>query len=195
MAGFSLRGLVAQFNLHRARGRMPHVQHSFRSELHSVRRMLVMLPVGLRELTLIKSFLPQLNGIFKGCEMTLLAQPGIAVTDIYPRKGYGLLTPGVDQLGWSGIPKKTFVKQLQDMRFDLIMDLALEPSPFTSSVLLSFPDAIRVGRGNYLGQPYYNLEIKTKYLRDEKHIYRSMIETLDALMNKSAASAQSETEQ
>ena len=186
MAGFSFRGLLAQFNLHRARGRMPVVRHSFRSELLGVRRMLVLLPTGLRELTLVKGFLPQLNGIFKNCEVTLLAQPGIAVTDIYPRKGFGLLTPGADQLGWSGVPKTGFVKQLLDMHFDLIMDLALEPSPFTSAILLSFPDAIRVGRGNYLGAPYYNLEIKTKYLRDEKHIYRSMIETLDALMNKSA---------
>lgn len=154
--------------------------------------MLVLLPTGLRELTLVKGFLPQVNGIFKNCEVTLLAQPGLAMTDIYPRKGFAMLTPGVDQLGWSGVPKGTFMKQLQDMRFDLIFDLTMEPAPFTSAILLAFPDAIRVGRGNYLGAPYYNLEIKTKYLRDEKHIYRSMIETLDALMNKSAQPAPAE---
>ncbi len=48
----------------------------------------------------------------------------------------------------------------------------------------SFPRAVRIGRGNHLGIPYYNLEIKTKYLRDERNIYRSLLETLSALMNR-----------
>ena len=46
-------------------------------------------------------------------------------------------------------------------------------------------DAVRIGRGNHLGQPYYNLEIKTKYLRDERNIYRSLLETIKLIKESS----------
>jgi hypothetical protein len=84
---------------------------------------------------------------------------------------------------WSGLAKKAYIDTIKGLKIDLLLDLNLEASHFTSSILLNFPDAIRVGRGNHRGNPFYNLEIKTKYLRDEKNIYRSMLETLSVLKN------------
>jgi hypothetical protein len=72
---------------------------------------------------------------------------------------------------------------LEHYSFDLVLDLNLEGNSFTSGILLAFPGALRVGRGNHLGEPYYNLEIKTKYLRDERNIYRSLLETLGTIKN------------
>jgi len=115
--------------------------------------------------------------------VTLLSMPGIKVHDIYPRKGFHILSPSTDQLTWSGLPKKSYLKTLQDEKYDLVIDLNLEQSTFTSGILLSFPKALRVGRGNHLGEPFYNLEIKTKYLRDERNIYRSLFEMLAILKN------------
>lgn len=157
---------------------------SIPSGLLRVRHMLVLLPSGLRELTLVKEFLPLISGLFKHADITLLAMPGIQVTDIYPRKGFQIITPSVDQLQWAGLPKKTFLTMLQGYNFDMILNLNLEQSHFTSSILLDFPKAIRIGHTNHLGKPYYNLEIKTKYLRDERQIYRSLIETLGDLMQR-----------
>ena len=157
------------------------------SDLLTTKHILVCLPGGLRELTLVKQFLPTIATLFRQSDITLLAMPGIQVTDIYPRKGFQIITPSMDQLGWSGLPKRTFLATLQGYNFDMVLDMNLETSIFTSTVLLNTPRAIRVGRGNHLGKPFYNLEIKTKYLRDERNIYRSMLETLGNLMNRREA--------
>jgi hypothetical protein len=82
---------------------------------------------------------------------------------------------------WSGLPKSSYLQSLVDYKFDLVLDFNLDGTPFTSGVLLGLPDAVRVGRGNHLGRPFYNLEIKTRYLRDERNIYRSLVNILGAI--------------
>jgi hypothetical protein len=157
---------------------------SFPEDLLSPKHILVCLPGGLRELTLVKQLLPSITQLFKPADITLLALPGVKVYDIYPRKGFQILTPSLDQVTWSGLPKKSYLSLLDEQKFEAILDLNLEPSSFTSTVLLHYPGAIRIGRGNHLGSPFYNLEIKTKYLRDERNIYRSLLSTLGTIMNK-----------
>lgn len=174
----NLRELVANAKLRFSQRQMVKETFSFPYALLKPKQILVCLPAGLRELTLVKQYLPALAGLFGNANVTLLTLPGVRVTDIFPRKGFQILTPNPDQVGWSGLPKKTYVKQLQGYNFDVILDLNLEPSVFTSGILLNFPHAIRIGRGNHLGEPYYNVEIKTKFLRDERNIYRSLFETL-----------------
>lgn len=166
------------------RGKMKSTMHNFPGDLLSPKRILVCLPPGLRELTLVKQFLPTISYLFKSADISLLTVPGVKITDIYPRKGFQILAPSMDQLTWTGLPKKSYLKMLHDYKFDLILDLNFQQSIFTSTVLLSFPSAIRIGRGNHLGEPFYNLEIKTKYLRDERNIYRSLLETLGRIMNR-----------
>ncbi len=139
---------------------------------------------------MVKQFLPTIATLFRQADVTLLALPGIQVTDIYPRKGFQIITPSMDQLGWAGLPKRGFLQMLRGYNVDLVLDLNLDSSVFTSSVLLNFPKAVRIGRGNHLGEPFYNLEIKTKYLRDERNIYRSILETLGDLMNRRVVMAQ-----
>lgn len=178
------KNLVAKIQLRRYRSQVKQAAWNFPSDLLKPKRVLVCLPEGLRELTLVKSFLPTINYLFKPADITLLAMPGIKVTDIYPRKGVQLVTPGVDQMTWSGLPKKSFLKTLQDSKFDMLLDMSIESSDFMSAVLLSFPHAVRIGRGNHLGNPYYNFEIKTKYLRDERNIYRSMLATIGQTINR-----------
>ncbi len=184
-----LKNVIAKFQLRRYRTQMAPSSWSFPSDLMKSHKILICLPAGLRELTLVKSFLPTIMYLFKPSEITLLAMPGIKVTDIYPRKGVQLLTPSVEQLNWSGLPKKSFVKTLQGQKFDMLLDMSIESSEFMSAILLSFPQAIRIGRGNHLGNPYYNLEIKTKYLRDERNIYRSMLATIGQVINRNIDNA------
>jgi hypothetical protein len=159
-------------------------QLSIPDDLLRPRHLLICLPGGLRELTMVKQLLPVIAHLFKPADITLLTLPGIKVYDIYPRKGFQILTPSLDQVTWTGLPKKTYLEMLGQYKFDAILDLNLEASSFTSTILLKFPDAIRIGRGNHLGCPFYNLEIKTKYLRDERNIYRSLLATLAAVMKK-----------
>jgi hypothetical protein len=155
-------------------------------DMRNTRNVMICLPPGQRELTMIKQLLPELARIFSDSEIYLLAAPGSPVYEIFPRKGYRILTPSSDQLTWSGLAKTAYINLLKQNRFDLILDLNLSPSHFVKSILLAFPRAIRAGAGGNLGIPYYNLEIKSGYLRDEKNIYRSIINMIAQLReNKS----------
>lgn len=178
------RDFIAKAQIGYMKKQVQDRQMSIPSDLLTPRHILVCLPGGLRELTMVKQLLPAIAQLFRSADITLLALPGIKVYDIYPRKGFQILTPSLDQVTWTGLPKKGFLSSLSENKFDAILDLNLETSGFVSAVLLKFPDSIRIGRGNHLGRPFYNLEIKTKYLRDERNIYRSLLATLAAMMNR-----------
>ena len=180
-----LKSLLANFQVKQSARRMESGSLVFPDSLRHPKRILVCLPGGLRELTLVKQFLPAITDLFKPADITLLCMPGMKVNDIFPRKGFQILSPSSDQLTWAGLPKRSYIESLNDMKIDLVLDLNLEQSNFTSSVLLGFPKAVRIGRGNHLGRPYYNLEIKTKYLRDERNIYRSLLETIKLIKESS----------
>ena len=180
----SFKNYIARIKIRHAKNQLMPESFNFPADIMKPKHILVCLPSGLRELTIVKQFLPTISDLFKPADITLLSMPGIKVKDIFPRKGFQILSPTVDQLTWSGLPKKTYVQMLKEYKFDALIDLNLEPSVFTSFLLLNFPEAIRIGRGNHLGQPYYNLEIKTKYLRDERNIYRSLFETIDSMRNR-----------
>ena len=188
-----VRNWLANAQLSRLRRNTELLPFNIPSDLLRTKHILVCLPGNLRELTLVKQFLPTITSLFRQADITLLAMPGIQVTDIYPRKGFQIITPSVDQLGWAGLPKRTFLSTLRGYNFDMILDFNLESSMFISSVLLNIPSAIRIGRGNHLGKPFYNLEIKTRYLRDERNIYRSMLETLGDLMSRRTHLSEEET--
>jgi len=179
-----VRDFIAGVQIGHLKRRVEGRQLSLPGDLLTPKHILVCLPGGLRELTMVKQLLPAITHLFKPADITLLALPGVKVYDIYPRKGFQILTPSLDQVTWTGLPKKSYLATLGEQKFDTILDLNLESSSFTSTVLLRFPDAIRIGRGNHLGAPFYNLEIKTKYLRDERNIYRSLLATLATVMNK-----------
>ena len=180
-----IKNILAKASVRRIARHMPSEQLRFPDSLRSPKHILVCLPSRLRELTLVKQFLPAITDLFKPADIALLCAPGIRVNDIFPHKGFQILSPTSDQLTWWGLPKKSYIEHLREMKIDLVLDLNFEQSNFTSSILLNFPKAVRIGRGNHLGQPYYNVEIKTKYLRDERNIYRSLLETIK-LMKSSA---------
>ena len=177
-----LKDLVGRWQLRKLKKHMQAKPRTFPTDLMAPKRILVCLPGSLRELTLVKQFLPNISSMFKSATVTLLTIPGVKVHDIYPRRGYQIMTPTTDQLAWCGVPTRACLESLQENKYDMLIDLNLERSFFTSAVLLSFPEAVRIGRGNHLGNPYYNLEIKTKYLRDERNIYRSLLDTLESLV-------------
>jgi len=132
---------------------------------------------------MIKQFLPDLSRTFAEAEINLMASPGSSGYDIFPRKGYRIMTPTSQHISWCGLASKRYLKLLRENMYDLILDFNLSQNYFSQSILLAFPKAIKIGKGNSLGPPYYNLEIKTKFIRDEKNIYKSIITTIDKLKN------------
>ena len=114
----SVKSMVARFKVSALKSRTESEVISFPSDLQSPRHVLVCLPGGLRELTIVKQFLPTISDMFRPAEITLLSMPGVKVKDIFPRKGFQILTPPPEQISWSGLPKKSFMDNLIAMKFD-----------------------------------------------------------------------------
>ncbi len=177
----SFRKYAAGFRLRMLRRKFQPASFSLPGDMFKIKNVLVCLPPEQRQLTMIKDILPELTRIFRESEIYLMASPGRSVYDIFPRKGYRIMTPSSNHVSWSGLATKNYIDLLKENTYDLILDLNLYPNRFTQSILLAFPDAIRIGNRNSLGVPHYNIEIKTRFVRDEKKIYRSIIETIDRL--------------
>jgi hypothetical protein len=179
----SFRKFAAGFHLRMLRRKFEPVSFSLPDDLTKVKNILVCLPPGQRQLTMVKDLLPELTRIFDKSEIYLMGSPGRSVYDIFPRKGYRIMTPTSGHVSWSGLASKSYIELLKQNTYDLILDLNLYPNRFAQSILLSFPEAIRIGNRNSLGVPHYNIEIKTRFVRDEKKIYRSILDTIDNLKN------------
>ena len=183
----SIKNFIGNWSLQNRRRKTVTSPVEFPNSLGKVKKVLVCLPGELRELTLMKQFLPTIKEAFRPAQISLLSWPGAAINDMYPRQGFQLLSPTLDQTTWTGLPRNNYIRLLQDYDFDMILDMNLKSNLFTSGVLLSFPKAVRVGRGNHLGEPFYNLEIKTKYLRDERNIYKSLLSILGSMRQMAVA--------
>ncbi len=179
----SFRDYMARFKLRLMASKFAPGDITLPSDLNKVESVLVCLPPDQRELTMVKNLLPEVTKIFSKAQIYLLASPGSRIYDIFPRKGYYILTPTAKHLTISGLPKKSYIELLNEHKYNLILDMNLDINYFAQAILLSYPNTIRVGRANHLGQPFFNLEIKTRYLRDEKNIYKSMIETVNRLVD------------
>lgn len=179
----SIKKYMARIKVRFACGKFIPGEITLPDDLNKIESILVCLPPQQRELTMVKSLLPEVTRIFANAQIYLLASPGSKIYDIFPRKGYYILTPSGKHLTWCGLPRKSYISVLKEHKCNLILDMNLRINYFSQLILLAFPNAIRVGRANHLGQPFYNLEIKTRYLRDEKNIYKSMIETISRLVD------------
>ena len=184
-----LKKILARFRLTVMCKRQERGAITIPDDIVNARHVLVLLPPGQRELTMIKGLLPEITRVFSGAEIYILASPGSTVYNIFPRKGYRIMTPTSQHLDWSGLPKRSYIKTLEETAFDVIIDLNLGVNYFSQAILLSFGKALKIGRGNHLGTPYYNLEIKSRYIRDEKNIYKSIITTIDRIKNPAAIEA------
>jgi hypothetical protein len=145
------------------------------------RPLLVLLPKDQRNLTIVKQVLPEVIDIFGDTSITLLAFPGGEVQSIFPTKGIRIISPPPSVLSWQKLPARSFLELLRRDKYEYIFDTNLEENRFAARILLEFPKAVRFGCSERLGAPYLNLEIKTKYTRDRRLIYSSILEVIAAL--------------
>jgi hypothetical protein len=172
-----IKSLVSKVGLSRAASKIRSKPLSLPLVLEN-RSLLVLLPAAQRELTVVKQVLPDITSVFGSRNVYLLAYPGTSVESIFPSKGFRIISPDKSSMNWSGLPTRSFLEKLMQNRFDYIFDSNLTENRFAAKILLSFPDAVRFGHKGHLGLPYLNLEIKTKFLRDRRLIYRSILEVV-----------------
>lgn len=172
-----IKSLTARISLARAASRTKSAPVSLPLEFEG-KSLLVLLPEEQRELTVFKQVLPDITSLFGSRNVYLLAYPGTHVASIFPSKGFRIISPDRSALGWNGLPTRAFMDKLKSQKFDYLFDTNLTENRFAARVLLSFPEAVRFGHRGHLGLPYLNLEIKTKFLRDRRLIYRSILEVV-----------------
>ena len=172
-----IKSIVSKFGLSRAASKTPSGSLSLPLELKD-KSLLVILPASQRELTVVKQILPDITAVFGSLNVHLLAYPDTYVESIFPSKGFKIIAPNKAALSWSGLPNRAFLDKIKQNRFDYIFDTNLSENLFAARILLSFPEAVRFGHKGNLGHPYLNLEIKTKFLRDRRLIYRSILEVV-----------------
>lgn len=178
-----LKNIIARMKLRMMCNKYQAGEFDLPEDMRRIFRLLVCLPPGMRELAMIKQLLPDISRVFARAEIYLMASPGYNVYDIFPRKGFRIMSPSSGDITWTGLITRKYLSVLDEKKFDAILDLNLYPNYFVQSVLLAFPDVIKIGNGNSIGPPFYNLEVKTRFIRDEKNIYKSMLETIDSLKN------------
>ena len=97
-------------------------------------------------------------------------------------KNYEVVPLKKEDLGWLGLPKVSYIKNLENFGFDISLDLDLSKN-FTNAYLSFKSKAeVRMGVQGKIGVPFYNLELiipsHILYLDQQ---YDSMIKTLKNL--------------
>lgn len=179
-----IKSLMAKAALARAASKTKSSPLSLPLEF-SGKSLLVLLPPEQRDLTVVKQILPDITGVFGDRSVYLLAHPGTQIESMFPSKGFRYISPGKSGINWSGLPTRSFLDKLKSHTFDYIFDTNLTDNIFAARILLEFPQAVRFGSSGGLGLPYLNLEIKTKFLRDRRQIYRSVLSVIAHLAHKS----------
>ncbi len=172
-----IKSLAARFCLSRASSKLNLNPLSLPLSLKG-KSLLVLLPAVQADLTVVKQFLPKITELFGENNVYLLAHPSIDVRSIFPSKGIRIISPSRSSVNWCLLPSQSFLEKLKKWDFDYIFDTNLEENSFAAMILLNFPRAVRFGSNGRMGLPYLNLEVKTKYLRDSRLIYRSILEVL-----------------
>lgn len=179
-----IRSLVAKFLLTRASAKVSPAPLSIPLEFQG-KSLLVLLPAEQRDLTVVKQVLPEITKLFGEDLVYLLACPNTQVQSIFPSKGLRIISPSSSSVSWCRLPSQSFLDKLKKYNFDYIFDTNLDDNRFAARILLNFPAAIRFGSNSRLGHPFLNLEIKTKYLRDRRLIYQSILEVMANLSKTS----------
>ncbi len=175
-----IRSIAAKIALSRASSKITSRQLSLPLSLKG-KKLLVLLPSTQRDLTIVKQVLPEITSLFGDRDVHLMACPGSNIQSIFPSKGFQIISPSKSNMNWCNLPTGSFLEKIKKNNFDYIFDTNLEENIFAARILLNFPDAVRFGCRGHLGLPFINLEIKTKYLRDRRLIYRSILEVIAAL--------------
>lgn len=183
-----IKSVAAKLVLKRASMRLDSLALSIPLNLYG-KSILVLLPDNHPDLTIFKQVLPNITTLFGENNVYLLASPDIEVQTILPTKGLRIITPSRSSVNWLHLPTANFLEKLKKWDFDFIFDANLDENRFAARILLNFPKAVRFGCNGLLGPPYLNLEIKTRYLRDRRLIYRSLLEVLRDISQSQNANA------
>ncbi|MBD3234503.1 MAG: hypothetical protein GF315_12330 [candidate division Zixibacteria bacterium] len=109
-------------------------------------------------------------------------QKMIFVSNQYPAgrihrytSGYRVFHPEVDQKGRHGLPDKVFVDRISQIGAKMALDLDASEDPYNPYLALKSGANIRIGIEKEIGEPFYNLRIRTDGEASLRHKYQDML--------------------
>ncbi len=106
----------------------------------------------------------------------------IFISDQYPAgkihrytSGYRVFHPEVNQKGKHGLPNKAFVNRVSQIGAKIALDLDPSEDPYNPFLALKSGAKIRIGVQKQIGEPFYNLRIRSDGEASVQHKYKDML--------------------
>jgi len=161
-----------------------HHEFHFPGDLQQARRVLVLMPTAIEEMRQSEFFLARLPQAFPSGKVTLLYPPKSLAPRFSNPYGYTVVVPTAAQVGWWGMPRRSFLQELFAEPYDVVITLNKESTVFYAAVAIASQTALRIGLPNGMGRPFVTVELRhgrgATDIKTEFILYIEMIRKLAA---------------
>jgi len=151
---------------------------AFAKTLNEARSILVLPPHQADSFSSVFNHLAPLESVFRNLKVFFLLPFGTQGF-ISTLKTCEIVLLDKEDIGWSGLPRRSFVQKLRICGFDVTLDLDLSKNFLNAYLGLLSQAKVRIGAKGRWGPPFYNLELTVPpdllYLDEQ---YDCMIRTL-----------------
>jgi hypothetical protein len=120
---------------------------NFPQEIRNVKNILLIIPENNEYNTSIQSFISELYKLFDKAEISTFERSSF-------RKSDG---------NWFGLPRESYLKNFQDVKFDLLIDLNLPHDNLCTYICALIAPPLRMSWTSGKFDHIYNLQIRSKY--------------------------------
>lgn len=156
----------------------------FPSALQDARRVLILMPDAADALRQSEVFVSRVPRIFPKTHVTLIYPPKSMVARFYNPYGFQSIVPEPKQVGWLGIPRKSFLKKVFEKPFDVTISLNRASSVFFGIMTIASKAPVRIGLPDGMGGPFVNVELR--HGREEADIKTEFILFVEMLRKLAA---------
>ncbi|MBD3218928.1 MAG: hypothetical protein GF310_11685, partial [candidate division Zixibacteria bacterium] len=174
-----LKDIANNVKLNMQTRKMEWPSYTLSGMFSKIRHILLLLPPVEAVKDNMKYLLDELKNLFPNAKYTLVCHPNDNREHApSAMKAAGRMSPEQAELSWSGLPRKSFIEKIKNLKADLLIDMSTDKNHYNAYIAACSGVPIRVGNYGSWGNPIYNLEIKTQYLQNEQLILQSIIEVL-----------------
>ena len=136
------------------------VEFRFPQAVQNAKRVLILMPEAAEALRQSEVFLSRVPRIFPKTHVMLIYPPKSMVARFYNPYGFQSVVPDSRQVGWLGIPRKKFLKQLFEKPYDVVISLNRTASVFFGVMTIASKAPVRIGLPDGMGGPFVNVELR-----------------------------------
>jgi hypothetical protein len=132
----------------------------FPQALQNAKRILILMPDAIEALRQSEAFLSRVPRVFPKTHVTLIYPPKSMVARFYNPYGFQSVVPESKQVGWLGVPRKSFLKKVFEKPFDIVITLNRSASVFFGIMTIASKAPVRIGLPDGMGAPFVNVELR-----------------------------------